>query len=139
MKKISIALVVLLSVLMLVAGCENKPKERAATTEDIEVVTALSGAALKTNSDNLLVAVTKGVTIEKTESGVVYRYDDVDCGGGIVINGKSTVKDGIVLLDLKSGTKIADKGHTLYVKFNVKSGEYSGIVLDGDMLTAFKK
>ena len=41
MKKFSVIFVAMLIALMLFVGCENKPKERAATKEDVEIVAQL--------------------------------------------------------------------------------------------------
>ncbi|MDY2815804.1 MAG: hypothetical protein SOT35_04285 [Bullifex sp.] len=155
MKKFSVLFVAMLIALMLFVGCENKPKERAATTEDAEIVAKLYMA-----SEYLAEYPTDKVTVTFGEENIVVSYDNAalkksfgEMKIDVVINGKTTgsFSDGgdvvTTVLDLTTGTKLDGKAHTLYLKEVItlgssdpskKSMTYE-IILDGCKLTDIDK
>ena len=149
MKKFSVIFVAMLIALMLFVGCENKPKERAATTEDTEVITKLYIASLQLAQNP-----TDKVTVDK--ENLVVSYDNAalketvyDIKIDVVINGKTTGSfsaDKTVItsvVDFTTGTKVDGKAHTLYLKQVVtlnesdpsKNSTTYEIILDGYKLT----
>ncbi|MDY4799007.1 MAG: hypothetical protein SO157_06650 [Bullifex sp.] len=139
MKKFSVIVVAMLIALMLFVGCENKPKERAATTDDMKVFGLLSNAAY-----SLAFSDAEGVdpTITKNKISVVFtnaEYNDgyysIRLNGTFVAEGNK--QSGKMKLDLTSGTSINGKGHTLYAEGS--SGGVPEIILDGYRLTGLDK
>ena len=147
MKKFSVLLVAILALMMLFVSCENEPKKRAATKEDVEIVMGLissvSGAPVE--KETFDVSADKGIITLTFEKAV---YND-DKGNVIaVLNGTITVKDDdntlSISVDFGDGTKYKGEDHTLLVNLVVKMpeegypdvGSYE-IMLDGIILTDF--
>lgn len=145
MKKFSVLFVAMLIALMLFVGCENKPKERPAKEEDMEVFGMLTGAAstLLYSGDKV-----EGVDITPATPGsnkisVVFTNAEYKKGDLIIIlNGTGVIEmqgeSGKMKLDLTSGTSINGKGHTLYVEAS-SSSKVPEIILDGYRLTDLDK
>ena len=146
MKKLSSFLVLMLIALMLFVSCNGstptkeepaKLEERAATPEDAEIVSALVSSALNAVRENL-----DGVT--RIEDDNTVKFDNVKVINPTtqevicVLNGtakyEGTKQLGTLILDLTTGTKYKDKGHTLYAKSST-DGKNIEIVLDGYKLT----
>lgn len=146
MKKLSSFLVLMLIALMLFVSCNGstptkeepaKLEERAATPEDAEIVSALVSSALNAVRENL-----DGVT--RIEDDNTVKFDNVKVINPTtqevicVLNGtakyEGTQQLGTLILDLTTGTKYKDKGHTLYAKSST-DGKNIEIVLDGYKLT----
>ena len=153
MKKFSLLFVAMLIALMLFVGCENKPKERAATKEDVEIV-----AQLYIASRHLGMYPTDKVTLD--EENMIISYDNAalkttvdEMKIDVVINGKATgsFSNGgdvvTTVFDFTTGTKVDGKAHTLYLKEVVTLGEIDPskksttyeIILDGYKLTDIVK
>lgn len=153
MKKFSVIFVAMLIALMLFVGCENKPKERAATKEDAEVVMKLFVA-----SQYLAQHPTDAVHVDKKNFVVDFdnaalKTTDHKIDLDVVINGKMSASfsnGGEVVtsvLDFTTGTKVDGKAHKLYLKqvATVNSSDPSKnsttyeIILDGYKLTDIDK
>ncbi|MCI7805625.1 MAG: hypothetical protein MR563_00530 [Spirochaetales bacterium] len=150
MKKFSVLFVAMLIALMLFVGCENKPKERAATADDAKVFYAIYGGAMKMSSEN---PARKGVTLD--EKTLTVTYDNAKMTAeenpmkvAIVLCGKATAsysedKTLTAVLDFTNGTSVGGKAHTLYAKMVVNKDEPSKytaeIILDGYKLTDLDK
>ena len=139
MKKFSVIFVAMLIALMLFVGCENKPKERPAKAEDMEVFGLLSNAA-----EYLVFSNADGVDLNKSgnKTSAVFTNAKYKANNVIIIlNGTYLVEgnkqSGKMKLDLTSGTSINGKGHTLYVEGS--TGGVPEIILDGYRLTGLDK
>lgn len=131
MKKSFVLLAALLAIAMLFVSCEPQP--RAATPEDMAVVSALQTAAWA--------AYLKGkVEISGPETKVTYNNVEVvsEEGNKTVLNGTlvfKTLDKGSYTLNLGSGTKLNGKNHKLSIKANSES---TAVVLDGYKLDGVK-
>ena len=68
MKKFSVLFVTILIALMLIVSCDNKPKERAATPEDAEVIGILNVGSISMISKKV-----DGVTIVEGDASASYK------------------------------------------------------------------
>ena len=150
MKKFSVIFVAMLIALMLFVGCENKPKERAATTDDAKVFAAIYGGAMFMSAEN---PTRDGVTPDEKTLTVTYdnakmTAEESPMKVAIVLCGKATVsysedKTMTAILDFTSGTSIDGKAHTLYAKMVGNASDTSKnsteIILDGYKLTDIDK
>ena len=142
MKKFSVIFVAMLIALMLFVGCENKPKERAATTEEARLVNIFIGVAWDAVEDVVNEVALKGkldpkkfpglsLIDEKTIAFDEYKYTNY-YGNRFVLCGTATYTENSACLDLTKGTKFNGTGHTLYVFYNKDTQEF---ILDGVILT----
>ena len=147
MKKFSVLFVAMLIALMLFVGCENKPKERAATTEDAQIAaTLLMGIEGVVSSPK-----DYGIELKVTESGMSCTFNKTkinieEINVVMVLNGSfktsSDEKTDSFVLDLTTGTQINGKGHTLYYKHVLDNETYKStdeLILDGYKLTDLDK
>ena len=142
MKKFSVLFVAMLIALMLFVGCENKPKERPAKAEDMEVFGMLIAAAdglMKSGDELDSVKITKAPNkISVVYTNAEYKRDDsiIILNGTVVIEGNE--QSGRTKLNLTSGTSINGKGHTLYAEGS-SSSKVPVIILDGYRLTGLEE
>ena len=150
MKKFSVLLVAILALMMLFVSCENEPKERAATKEDVEIVMGLIssiGLADEKAVDDSKYNYKEGEgTITFKEAVCKEKEDNVVA----VLNGTMTTKldkeskTSTLSVDFGDGTKYKDKDHTLVANIVMKMPEKGeetvdscDIILDGFILTDF--
>ncbi|MDY2815854.1 MAG: hypothetical protein SOT35_04550 [Bullifex sp.] len=144
MKKFSVIFVAMLIALMLFVGCENKPKERAATAEDMIIVGNLVTYAMYLPSETPLRA---GVDISPDFTTVT--FDNVKIDDKNVLCGKATQTanaDGTVKtleIELTKGTMYNGVAHTLTGKLVINENDPTKntveIILDGYRLTDLEK
>ena len=140
MKKFSVLFVAMLIALMLFVGCESKPKERAATADDLKVIAAFSiGSTAYANSEEDIPGVTRNrngdtLTVEFKEAEIK------DSEGNVVavLNGtyvfKGTKESGSVKIDLTSGTQFNGTPHKIYMTGS-STDKVPEVILDGYKLT----
>ena len=141
MKKLSYLLVLMLIALMLFVSCNNNTsvKERVATKEDMQMVSNLLGAVMYMAGNY---TEEQGVKVDSKTNTVTFKnakgVDEVSGDVVVVLNGTATMSEEVMILDLGSGTQYYGKGHTIYAKANLKTGEEE-IIIDGYKLTDIDK
>lgn len=145
MKKFSVIFVAMLIALMLFVGCENKPKERAATKDDRALVRKLASEASRTAgkaiSGVLDPADSNGVSVNKEKTVVTFDKFEIPnktTGTTVIACGTYTKTENGFILDLTSGTQLDGTGHTLYYKYSFDETTKKStqeFVLDGVKLT----
>ena len=139
----------MLAVLMVFVGCENKPKERAATEEDASVIQELFFGSLYMAFEKLT---REGVSVGgdiKESFTVTFNNAELKAEKSVVICGSmsESVSDDkkvkTIIFDLKKGTSLDGKAHTLKAKVVINSADpknsTSEVELDGYILTDIEK
>ena len=145
MKKFSVIFVAMLIALMLFVGCENKPKERAATKDDMALVIKLGSGAIRTAGNAISgefdPADINGVSMNKEKTVVTFdksKITNKTTGTTVIACGTYTKTENGYILDLTSGTQLDGTGHTLYYKYSfdeTTNKSTQECVLDGVKLT----
>ena len=147
MKKFSVLFVAMLIALMLFVGCENKPKERAATTDDLELVLKLGSGAIDTADDafggKFDPAKIPGISMNKEKTIVTFdefKITNKSANITVIVCGTFTKTENGFCLDLTKGTKLNGTGHTLYYNYSYEEASVKQeIILDGVRLTDLDK
>ena len=153
MKKFSVLFVTILIALMLIVSCDNKPKERAATPEDAEVIGILNVGSISMISKKV-----DGVTIvdgdasasyKATFNNAVLEKEDTPIKKKIVICGDmsysiSDDKSNFTFsFNFTKGTSIDGVAHTLtgkVITYKDKTKDTTfDLILDGYKLTDLDK
>ena len=151
MKKFSVLLVAILALMMLFVSCENEPEKRAATKEDVEIVSGLFGEAgyfygqvafkgekyLNVEYDSKTkIATFKGFEVEQPKDTHL-----VTLNGTVSMKQDDKAKTVTYSLNLVDGTKYKSKDHTLLLNLVMNTENFDvdsyKIILDGVILTDF--
>ena len=151
MKKFSVLFVLMLAVLMVFVGCENKPKERAATEEDASVIQALLGGSMYMAFEK---PTREGVSFKGDKESFTVTFNNAELKAedspmrkSVVICGELSMsssddKDSTII-DFTKGTSLDGKAHTLKAKVVFNSADPTKstyeVELDGYILTDVEK